>query len=70
MFHNLKGHPQRAHLIHLNSKVTTAVAATLVTHFVAFAVQMYQMHSLKMTLQGVKHVGVTYSINRMVHNSI
>jgi len=50
MFHTLKGHLQGVHLIHLNSNVTTAVAAALVTNFVALAVQMYQVYSLKMTL--------------------
>jgi len=50
MFQPLEGHLQGAHLIHLDSKVTTAVAAALLTHFVALVVQMYQMYSLKMTL--------------------
>jgi hypothetical protein len=27
---------------------------------------MYQIYSLKMTLQGLKHVGVTYSLNKLV----
>jgi hypothetical protein len=40
MFQPLKGHLQG---VHLKIKVTTAVAAALVTHFVDPAVQKYQM---------------------------
>jgi len=35
-------------------------------HFVDFAAGMYQLYSLKMTLQGLKHGGVTYRVIKVV----
>jgi hypothetical protein len=36
------------------------------THFVKLAARMYQIYCLKTTLYGLKHVGVTYSVNKVV----
>jgi len=38
----------------------------LVAHFVAFAVEMYQIYFMEMTLYGSKNVGVTCSVNKVV----
>jgi len=39
---------------------------TWLTHFVDLAVRVYQLYSLKMILWGLNHVGVTYSVNKVV----
>jgi hypothetical protein len=38
----------------------------LVTHCVELAVRMYQTYALKMTLSGLKHVGMTDILNKVV----
>ena len=38
----------------------------LFTRFVDLAVRVYQIYSLKMTLEGLKHVGVTCSVDKVV----
>jgi hypothetical protein len=38
----------------------------MVTHFVELVARLYEIYSLKMTLYGSKHVGQTYSDNKVV----
>jgi len=48
-------------MFYLNS-----IILQLVTYFVDLAAEMYQFYSLRMVLWGVKHVRVTYRVNKVV----
>jgi len=40
------------------------------TYILLIVVGVYQIYSLKMTLEGVKHVGVTYCVTKCLLNDI
>ena len=63
MIQPVKGHP--GHQITRQFYLTSRFLH-LVTHFVDIAAGIYQLYSLKMTLCGLKHVGVTYCVNKVV----
>jgi len=68
MFHPLRGHLRAVHLIHLNSKVNkmSHQSSTSASNSGDLAVQMCQVYSLRVTVWGLKHGGVTCSVNGMV----
>ena len=42
----------------------------LVAHFVDLSAEMFQSYSLRMSLWGLKHVGVIQRANKIAHSSV